>query len=179
MLRLYYAPMTRALRPRWLLEELEEPYELIRLDLSRREHKSPEYLAIHPHGVVPALVDGDVKLMVCGHLHVSGKFPTDWRQLWEAPPVPNTNGSSTPWLPWSHRLQYNRHTRRLPEEQRRWSAWPSRPLDEVGRAGKGAVRFSRRAFPPPTWCLARCCCGPARWDSSLMGTPAFAPTSIA
>ena len=58
-MKLYYAAQTRATRPRWILEELGIPYELVRLDLGKGEHKKPEYLAIHPHGVVPALVDDD------------------------------------------------------------------------------------------------------------------------
>jgi len=37
MLKLYYAPRTRALRPRWILEELGVPYELSRIDLAGRE----------------------------------------------------------------------------------------------------------------------------------------------
>lgn len=58
-MKLYFAPRTRATRPRWLLEELAVPYELVRLDLSKREHKAPAYLAVHPLGVVPAMeIDG-------------------------------------------------------------------------------------------------------------------------
>lgn len=36
------------------------PYERVPLDLGKGENKTPEYLSIHPHGWVPALVDGDV-----------------------------------------------------------------------------------------------------------------------
>lgn len=32
------------------------------LDLFQGQHKTPEYLAINPNGMVPALVDGDLKL---------------------------------------------------------------------------------------------------------------------
>ena len=32
------------------------------LDLTKGENKTPEYLAINPNGLVPALVDGDVRL---------------------------------------------------------------------------------------------------------------------
>ncbi len=32
------------------------------VDLSKREHKSPEYLALNPNGAVPTLVDGDFVL---------------------------------------------------------------------------------------------------------------------
>jgi len=77
MIKLYYAPRTRSTRPRWLLEELGVPYELVRLDLGKGDHKKAEYLAIHPHGVVPALEDdGRViieSLAIC--LYVADKFP--------------------------------------------------------------------------------------------------------
>ena len=61
-MKLYYFPNTRGLRPRWLLEEAGAPYELVLLNLPQREHKTPEYLQIHPLGAVPSLVDGDTTL---------------------------------------------------------------------------------------------------------------------
>lgn len=76
-MQLYFAPRTRAVRPRWLLEELGVPYELVRLDLARQEHRTPEYLAVHPLGELPALVDGGVTLLeslaIC--LHLADMFP--------------------------------------------------------------------------------------------------------
>ncbi|RKG80793.1 glutathione S-transferase family protein [Corallococcus exercitus] len=84
-MKLYFAPRTRAVRPRWLLEELGVPYELIRLDLTRQENTTPAYLAVHPLGDLPALVDGDVTLLeslaIC--LHLADRFPE--KRL--APPV--------------------------------------------------------------------------------------------
>jgi glutathione S-transferase len=59
MIRLYYSPHTRSSRPRWILEELGVPYDLHRLDFMKGEHKSPDYLKIHPLGKVPAMRDGD------------------------------------------------------------------------------------------------------------------------
>jgi glutathione S-transferase len=76
-MKLYFAPRTRATRARWLLEELGVPYELIKLDLARQEHTTPAYLAVHPLGEVPALVDGEVTLLeslaIC--LHLADRFP--------------------------------------------------------------------------------------------------------
>ncbi|MET0152909.1 MAG: glutathione S-transferase N-terminal domain-containing protein, partial [Candidatus Binatia bacterium] len=76
-MKLYYARQTRASRARWMLEEIGEPYELVRLDLSKGEHKRPEYLKIHPHGAVPALVDGETAMFesaaICAYL--ADKFP--------------------------------------------------------------------------------------------------------
>jgi glutathione S-transferase len=43
----------------FLLEELGVPYERVLVDLGKGENKTPQYLSIHPHGWVPALVDGD------------------------------------------------------------------------------------------------------------------------
>ena len=56
MITLYCAPSTASLVVHWLLLELSVPFEYRWLDLERREHKSPEYLAINPAGVVPTLV---------------------------------------------------------------------------------------------------------------------------
>ena len=58
---LYGSPSTASLVVHWLLIELGIEHELHQLDLERREHKSPAYLAINPQGRVPALVvDGQV-----------------------------------------------------------------------------------------------------------------------
>jgi glutathione S-transferase len=77
MLRLYYAPQTRAIRPRWLLEEIGAPYELVRLDLSAGDQKKPEYLKLNPNGTVPTLVDDNVTLYESAAIvqYLADKFP--------------------------------------------------------------------------------------------------------
>jgi len=57
-LRLYSWPQSSAAAARWALEELGLSYEYVKLDNAKREHRSPEYLAINPNGKVPTLVDG-------------------------------------------------------------------------------------------------------------------------
>lgn len=76
-MKLYYAAKTRATRPRWMLEEIGAPYEIVRLSLSKGEHKTPEYLKIHPHGAVPALVDGDVTIFESAAIiaYLADKYP--------------------------------------------------------------------------------------------------------
>jgi glutathione S-transferase len=59
-LTLYYVPKTRSSRPRWILEEIGVPYELVRLEPA--DTKKAVYLAVHPLGKVPALVDDGVTL---------------------------------------------------------------------------------------------------------------------
>jgi glutathione S-transferase len=66
-MKLYYAARTRAVRPRWLLEELGVPYELVRVDLGAGEHKTDGYKKkVHPLGKVPALIDGEVGIFESG-----------------------------------------------------------------------------------------------------------------
>ena len=71
-MKLYFAPRTRANRPRWMLEELGVPYEIVPVDLAAKENREPGYLRIHPLGEVPALVDGDVtvfeSIAICMYL---------------------------------------------------------------------------------------------------------------
>jgi len=60
MYTLYYSPGTASLVVHWLLIELGIEHELKLVDLDARAHKSPEYLALNPSGVVPTLiVDGE------------------------------------------------------------------------------------------------------------------------
>ncbi len=61
-MKLYYVPKTRSLRPRWVLEELGVPYDLVRLDPRKGETRTPEHLARQPLGHVPALEDGEVRM---------------------------------------------------------------------------------------------------------------------
>jgi glutathione S-transferase len=54
-MKLYYAPNSCALAPHIALEEGGVPYELVRVDLERREQRSAEFLALNPLGRVPVL----------------------------------------------------------------------------------------------------------------------------
>jgi glutathione S-transferase len=62
MLKLYYAPFTRAIRVRWLLEELGVPYALERIEFKTPVLKGEAHLARHPLGKVPVIEDGDLTL---------------------------------------------------------------------------------------------------------------------
>jgi glutathione S-transferase len=58
MLTLYYAPGACSLAAHIALEESGEPYEARRMDFSKAEQRTPEYMKIHPLGRVPALLLG-------------------------------------------------------------------------------------------------------------------------
>lgn len=76
-MKLYYNPKSRAAVTKWLLDECGADYELVHVDLGKREHKAADFLAINPAGKLPALVDGDTRLFenaaIC--LYVAEKFP--------------------------------------------------------------------------------------------------------
>ena len=55
MLTLFYAPRTCALASHIALEEAGAKYELRRLDFSKAEQQTSDYLAVNPKGRVPAL----------------------------------------------------------------------------------------------------------------------------
>jgi glutathione S-transferase len=54
------------MRSLWLLNELQIPFELIDMPFDLSVLRSPDYLAVHPLGRVPCLVDGDFRLFESG-----------------------------------------------------------------------------------------------------------------
>ena len=57
MLQLHFFPGNASLIPHIVLEELGVPFELKHVDRAVAAHKSPEYLALNPNGLIPVLVD--------------------------------------------------------------------------------------------------------------------------
>jgi glutathione S-transferase len=76
-MKLYYNPQSRGVVAKWMLDECGAQYEPVVLDLSKHEHKSPEFLKINPAGKVPALVDGETRIYenaaIC--LYLADKHP--------------------------------------------------------------------------------------------------------
>jgi glutathione S-transferase len=66
MLKLHFAPNSRAGRIVWLLEELELPYEINKMAFHPKDLKSDEHRARHPLGRVPVLDDGDISIFESG-----------------------------------------------------------------------------------------------------------------
>jgi glutathione S-transferase len=85
MLRLFYSPGACSLVPHVALEEAGAGFEAVRTAIAEKAHKRPEYLAINPRGLIPAIeVDGRVVtenvavLAYIGHgWPESGQLPLD------------------------------------------------------------------------------------------------------
>ena len=76
-MKLYFVPRTRSTRPRWMLEELGVPHELIHLDPSKGETRSDEHTTRHPLQHVPVLEtrDGSVFESAAIVLHLADLHP--------------------------------------------------------------------------------------------------------
>ncbi|WP_299041861.1 glutathione S-transferase family protein [uncultured Tateyamaria sp.] len=82
MLRLHFAPRSRAVRIAWMLEEMGVHYDLVSYALGDPAMRSPGFrAAVHPMGRVPVLEDGDVRIMESGAIleyllarHGDGQF---------------------------------------------------------------------------------------------------------
>ena len=97
MYKLYGSPSTAGTAIHWMLLELDVPFEAVLLDFDKGEHKTPDYLALNPDGVVPTLiVDGAPVTQMAGIVTLlAERHP----EAGLAPPV----GSSerAPYLSWS------------------------------------------------------------------------------
>lgn len=100
-MKLYYCPQTRAITSLWMLEEVGEPYERVRVDIRAPGHPTKAYRKINPMGKVAGFEDaggigfGETAAIL---LYVADKFPKT--QLAPAPTDPR-RGRFLQWLMFS------------------------------------------------------------------------------
>jgi len=82
-IELHSWPRSSGTRVAWALEELGVPYKYVEVDAKKKENHSPQYLALNPHGKVPALVDGDQRFFesLAILIHLAHKYGID-KKLW-------------------------------------------------------------------------------------------------
>lgn len=144
---LYHAPMTRAIRPRWVMEEMGLPYKLERPAFDRGNVGGEDYRAINPMQKIPALKDGDTVMLesVAMTQYLTDKYG----------PTPLTVTKDEPdfarYLEWLHfgeatmAMAVNltlAHTALLPEDQRN----PALGHWAVGEFNKHARLISERGL---------------------------------
>jgi glutathione S-transferase len=78
MVTVYSAPDTRAIRVIWVLEEIGAKAEIRSMPYPPRQH-APDYFAVNPTGLVPLLIDGEVRLSesmaICDYLATKHRSP--------------------------------------------------------------------------------------------------------
>ena len=73
---IYGIAASRASRPLWVMEELQQPYSQIKTDYRVGDPRKPEFLAINPNGHIPAVDDDGIivwESMACS-LYLARKF---------------------------------------------------------------------------------------------------------
>jgi glutathione S-transferase len=63
MYTLYWSPASANMTPHAMLEDIGVPYQLIKVDTSKGEHRRPDYLKINPHARVPTLICDGGKIL--------------------------------------------------------------------------------------------------------------------
>jgi glutathione S-transferase len=114
-IKLYSWPRSSGARVAWALEELALPYEYVQLDAKKQEHRSPEMLALNPHGKVPTLTDDDLRFFESGAmlLYLGNRYGTA-KGLWPAPKG-QEHADAVCWTVWamtelgSYLMQYLYH----------------------------------------------------------------------
>lgn len=111
----YSAPMSSASPVASALAELGVPHEVVSFDLTRSDHKRPEYLALNPNGKVPILVvDGAPMFEALAiQIWLGDRFGVE-RGLWPAFDDP-ARMQALAWCVWAYvsygsiigRLQYS------------------------------------------------------------------------
>jgi glutathione S-transferase len=108
-MRLYYSETPNPRKVCAVAKYLNSPVEYVRIELSKGEHKQPDYLAVNPNGKTPALEDGDVKLWEAHAImaYLAQKAGSD---LWPDDPVEQIEVMK--WLNWDT-AHFSRHAGRL------------------------------------------------------------------
>jgi glutathione S-transferase len=79
-MKLYGSPNPKSvntLKIRVALAEADATYDFVPVDLGKGQNRTPEFLALNPHGKIPVLTDGDFVLPESGAIlwYVAERFP--------------------------------------------------------------------------------------------------------
>ena len=98
----YSAPISSASPVASALVELGIPHEVVHFDLSKDDHKRPEYLAINPNGKVPALVADGTPMFeaVAIQIWLGDRFGVE-KGLWPAIDDP-ARMQALAWCTWAY-----------------------------------------------------------------------------
>jgi len=83
VLTLYGFPSPTTQRVQIVLEEKKVPYSFVKIDLTKGQQKTPEYLEKHPFGVVPCIDDDGFILYECRAIcrYIATKYESEGPKL--------------------------------------------------------------------------------------------------
>lgn len=104
-MQLYYFETPNARKPCAVARHTGAPVEFVLIDLTKGQHKTPEFLAINPNGKIPALRDGDTHVwescaIMC---YLAQKTGSD---LWPSDPAQQVEVLR--WMQWDT-AHFSRH----------------------------------------------------------------------
>ncbi|HEY8073153.1 MAG TPA: glutathione S-transferase family protein [Labilithrix sp.] len=75
-MKVYGFKGTRSTRVEWMLGEVGAQWEFVKVDILSGEHKKPQHVGRHAHGLVPAFEDGDMRIIesAAAVLYLADKF---------------------------------------------------------------------------------------------------------
>jgi glutathione S-transferase len=121
-LTFYYAPQSTASITTLVLEELGVPCERVKLDFSKKETKTPEFLKVNPNGRVPAIVHHGVAIWESAAITIYlGETFGHQAKLW---PTGAHRGEAMKWVVWTNVslgeavYRWAQNTMWAPEERR-------------------------------------------------------------
>ncbi len=153
-LTIYGTPASRTFRVIWAAEELGLSYALVPWHYKDPRVKSPEYLAINPNGMIPAIVDDGLPLFesLAINLYLARKhgklWPADiagegralqWT-LWAATEVENAMGT------WFYNTLFLPEPERKPELAQKAAADLAPRLDVLERALGSSCWLAGQSF---------------------------------
>eukprot|EP00511_Aplanochytrium_stocchinoi_P007001 CAMPEP_0204832364 /NCGR_PEP_ID=MMETSP1346-20131115/13406_1 /ASSEMBLY_ACC=CAM_ASM_000771 /TAXON_ID=215587 /ORGANISM="Aplanochytrium stocchinoi, Strain GSBS06" /LENGTH=202 /DNA_ID=CAMNT_0051964127 /DNA_START=154 /DNA_END=762 /DNA_ORIENTATION=- len=100
-LKFYYSPESSSLMTETCLNELDIPFEKIKIDVKKKETQTEEYLKINPNGLVPA-IDHDGTILwesAAIDMYLGETFGVE-KNLY--PPPGKLRGQAMKWIVWSN-----------------------------------------------------------------------------
>jgi len=75
-MKVYGFKGTRSTRVEWMLGEIGAAYDFVKVDILSGEHKKPEHVGRHAHGLVPAFEDDGLRIIesAAAVLYLADKF---------------------------------------------------------------------------------------------------------
>lgn len=178
-IKLYSWQRSSGTRVAWALEELGLPYEFVELDAKKQEHRTEKYLAVNPHGKIPALVDGEQTFFESGAilLHLASKYGVE-KNLWPAGGG-QPRADAVSWTVWAmtelgpYMMQYLYHGLDTPvsyKPEDRSKAAAAYSLSQFNRCLDGIeARLDGREYLLGTFSLADVACASWLGFGSMLG----------